>query len=350
MPTDEPRHAGVTTVQPGGQLDASPARRTSRTSRARAVGFLEASTIPLVTIALIVFFSLWPATSQSFPTLANIQITLDAQAATFALALAVLFPILCGEYDFSIGSIAGLSAISAAAVLSSGAPLGAGVAVAVGVGLVVGVINGLIVTVARVDSLVATLGMMTIIAGVVTFATNGKTITTGIPEALTGMPARDVLGIPESFVIVVVVAIGALLVLTYVPFGRYIAAIGVNREAARLLGLRPSRKIFATLVISGMIAGATGLLLLAANGSASPKAGPQLSIPAFAVVFLSVAAILPGRFNVWGILVAVIFLASLNSGLNLAGAGSSFTDIANGLALILGVALSVLFRRQRRTI
>jgi ribose transport system permease protein len=347
MPTDDLIHDVAPSAERNGSIEPPDARRAARASRVRAISFLEASTIPIVTIALILFFSFWPVTSQSFPTLANIQITLDAQAATFALALAVLFPILCGEYDFSIGSIAGLSAISAAAVLSSGAPLWMGVLVAVGVGLVVGVINGLIVTVARVDSLVATLGMMTIIAGVVTLVTGGKTITSGIPEALTGMPSRDVLGIPESFVIVLVVAILALLALTYLPFGRYIAAIGVNREAARLLGLRPSRKVFATFVISGMISGATGLLLLAANGSASPKAGPQLSIPAFAVVFLSVAAILPGRFNVWGILVAVIFLASLNSGLNLAGAGSSFTDIANGLALILGVALSVLFRRQR---
>jgi ribose transport system permease protein len=90
-------------------------------------------------------------------------------------------------------------------------------------------------------------------------------------------------------------------------------------------------------------------LLLAANGSASPKAGPQLTIPAFAAVFLSVAAIRPGKFNVWGTIVAVLFLATLNSGLNLAGAGSAFNDIANGAALIFGVALAVLFSRQRRT-
>lgn len=314
----------------------------------RLVEFLEASAIPILTVAVIVFFSVWSTTTLTFPTLANLQITLDAQAATLALAIAVLFPILCGEYDFSVGSIAGLSAIAAATVMSDGSSLTAGMVTALVVGIAVGVVNGALVTLARVDSLVATLGMMTIIAGVVTLMTDGKSIVEGIPVSLTSMPAKNVLGIPQSFVIVTLVALVALLVLTYVPFGRYIAAIGMNREASRLLGLRPGRKVFMTFVISGAIAGAAGMLLLAANGSASPKAGPQLTIPAFAAVFLSVAAIRPGRFNVWGTLVAVIFLASLNSGLNLAGVGSAFNDIANGAALILGVALSVVFSRQRR--
>jgi ribose transport system permease protein len=318
-------------------------------SRSRSIEVLEASAVPLLTIGLIIFFSVWSTTSVSFPTLANLQITLDAQAATLALSIAVLFPLLCAEYDFSVGPMAGLAAVVAATVMSDGSSLLLGIVAAVAVGLAVGMVNGALVTLARVNSLVATLGTMTIIAGVVTLLTDGKAITTGIPDTLTGMPAREVFGVPQSFAIVTGVAIVALLVLTYLPYGRYIAAIGMNREASRLLGLRPPVKIFTAFVISGLISGATGLLLLAANGSASPKAGPQLTIPAFAAVFLSVAAIRPGKFNVWGTIVAVLFLATLNSGLNLAGAGSAFNDIANGAALIFGVALAVLFSRQRRT-
>jgi ribose transport system permease protein len=105
--------------------------------------------------------------------------------------------------------------------------------------------------------------------------------------------------------------------------------------------------VLISFVVAGALSGAAGVLLVAQAGAASPTAGPDFTLPAIAAAFLSVAAIQPGRFNVGGAFVAIVFLAVLNSGLNLAGASSYVNDFANGGALIAGVALASLFGRRR---
>jgi ribose transport system permease protein len=128
--------------------------------------------------------------------------------------------------------------------------------------------------------------------------------------------------------------------LNHTPLGRYAYAIGSNRSAARLVGIRSRLVLGGTFVASGALSGAAGVLEVARAGSADPNIGATLTLPALAAAFLSVAAIRPGRFNVGGTLVAIFFLAVLNSGLNLAGAADYVQNYVNGAALIVGVALS----------
>jgi ribose transport system permease protein len=308
---------------------------------------LEASALPILTVALIAFFSLLPATSTSFPTVSNLQITLGTQAVLVVVTMAALIPLMAGEYDFSVGANAGMGAIFAASLMSSGSPVPVALLVAAGIGGVVGVVNGLLVTKARVNSVVTTLGTATLISGVVGWKSGGKSIVENIPASLTDFMTRQLAGIPLSFLLALAVTFGVYYLLRHTPWGRYLDAIGVNKSASRLLSIKLEREVFLSFLISGVLAGAAGLLIVGQNGSASPAIGPGYTLPAIAAAFLSVAAIVPGRFNVWGSLVAIVFLAALNSGLTLAGASPFVNDFANGGALIVGVAMASLLGRQR---
>ena len=309
---------------------------------------LEASALPIMLVALCILFTVLPDTAETFPTVDNLRITLGAQAALIVIAMSALIPLICQEYDFSVGSIAGLSAVFAASYLSAGGSILVALGLSIAIGLAVGLVNGLLVTRLGVNSVVSTLGTATLIAGLVALKTNGKSIVSGIPDDLTDFVSGPWLGIPRGFYVALIVCLGAWYLLRQTPWGRYLAAIGDNREAARLLGANVRRRILVAYLITGAIAGGAALLLIGDTGTASPQVGPGYTLPAIAAAFLSVAAIQPGRFNVWGTLVAILFLGVLNSGLNLAGASPYINDFANGGALILGVALASLLGRNRQ--
>lgn len=156
------------------------------------------------------------------------------------------------------------------------------------------------------------------------------------------------LGLPNVFWVLVVFAIVTWYLLEQTPFGRYLYALGSNEQAARLIGLNTPRLAVLAFATAGLIAGAGGFLVIARTGTASPRIGSTYTLPAFAAAWLSAAAIRPGRFNVFGALVAIFFLAVLNSGLNLAGVPPYTSDLINGVALIAGVALAGYLGRRRR--
>jgi ribose transport system permease protein len=205
----------------------------------------------------------------------------------------------------------------------------------------------MIITVLRVNSLIATLAMTTVISAVIQWYTKGISILTGIPESLTSLGRDNLLGIPELVYVAVAVALVLGYVLNHTPYGRSLSAVGSNRESARLVGLRVDWLVATTFVVSGAIAGIAGALLVARTGAANPSVVDPFTLPAFTVVFLGATTIRPGRFTICGTLVALVFLAVLQDGLNLAGTADYVQSLVNGIALIVGVAVSALLARRR---
>jgi ribose transport system permease protein len=308
-------------------------------------------TYGLIGLALLlcIVFSVLPSTSADFPTTANLRVGLISQSVLIIVTMGALFPIICGHYDFSVGAVVGLSSIMVGSVASHGAPLAIAIAVGLGTGVAVGIVNGLLVTGIGIDSVVVTLGTTTLVAGIVEWKTNGQSIVTGIPNALIDLSTPIGGAVPGAFLVAVALVAVSYWVLRHTPFGRYVHATGDNRAAARLVGLRPGRLAFVTFLLSGLLAASAGIVQVGVAGAANPNVGPSLTLPAIAAVFLGVAAITPGRFNVWGTFVAIIFLAILNSGLNLASTSPYVTDLANGAALIIGVALATVLGKRRAT-
>lgn len=332
---------------------AIPARDRTRGARARGLwsrvtALLEKYGLLLLFALMFLFFASWWDRPGTFRSAANLTSVLGTYAVPGVLALAAIVPLVCGQFDLTIGSVAGLTALSTAAALTRFEyPVAVAVGLAVAIGVVVGAVNGYLVAYVGVNAFITTLGMASVIAGLITLYSNGDTIIIG-DETLGSLGADTVLGIPKILYALAVVAAVVYYLLGHTPFGRYLYSIGSNPTAARLVGLNVRRLVLLGFVLSGVLAAIAGVLLVARNGNANPQVGGQLlTLPALAAAFLGATAITPGRFNVAGTLLAVFFVAFSLSGLNLNDVSQWITDFFTGAALVAAVALSTVIGRRR---
>jgi ribose transport system permease protein len=317
--------------------------------RERVLEFAERYALVVLFVLTFLFFSVWSKTHHTFLSVANIRNVLGNQAVTGILSLAIIIPLVCGEFDFSVGSTAGLSQVLVAGFMARlGAPVVVAVLAAVAMGALIGLSNGNTVARIGVNSLIVTLGVATVLGGVVEWYTRGQTIVLHISKRLTDIGSGNWFGIPRTLYFLAVAAALVYYLLEHTPYGRYLHSIGSNRDAARLVGLRVERLVLISFVLSGLLAGVAGVILVARNGTASPQLGTvNDTLQALAAAFLGATAIKPGRFNVLGTIVAIFFLAFTVTGLSLAGVANWINDVFNGAALFVAVLISTIVGRKR---
>jgi ribose transport system permease protein len=312
-----------------------------------ATEVLERGGLPLLLIALVVFFSLDGSSGSVFRSGPNIDNILANQSVTAVIALAMVAPLTSGYFDLSVGAVAGLTNVTFAAVSGShGDAIVVGIVVAMVVGLIAGAINGFLVGGLKLNGFVVTLGTFILIGGLIQWYTGGQTITS-LPPSLAEWTSEKWLGVPRPFWILIAIALIVWYVLMHTPFGRRLEAIGSNERGAHLVGIRVERTVFLSFIFSALLASMAGILLSAKTGVADPTAAQSYLFPSLTAVFLGMTTIRPGRFNVWGTLIAVFVVAVAVSGLTLLGADSWVTPVFNGAALVLAVALSTLMGRRR---
>ncbi len=314
----------------------------------RSIHFVERYLLIILLIGIIGYFG---ATTSSFFTLRNLQANAASQTTLAILAIAALVPLVAGEYDLSIAATQGTTAIATAAAMSRfGASLLTAVIIALAIGALIGITNGALVAFVGADSLIVTLGTAIVMQGLVTWYTGGITISRDISDQLINLGTGQIGGIPNAVLWLAPAALGVWYLLDYTPWGRYLAAVGSNREASVLLGLQVRLCIFTSFVVSALLSTVAGILLVARQGSASPSTvlGAAL-LPAFAAVFLGTTTIRPGTFNVPGTIVAVAFVAASISGLILSGAEPWVNDVFNGSALVIAISASTVIARHRRS-
>jgi ribose transport system permease protein len=320
-------------------------------SRGRGVrlGMAAAERFGLLVLLIImaVIFSI--QLPDTFATAANWRAIAVSQAVLAVAAMALMLPLVAGRFDISVGANIGITSIACAAAMSKHSyPLIAAIAVALAIGLAIGVVNGLLVAYLGVNSIIATLGVGIILGGLVQAYTEGVPISSGLSPSLTGLSADLWLGIPVLFIIML--AIGGLtaVVLNQTTFGRYMVATGANEVAARLNGMPVRRILLGSFVVGGLLAGAAGVLQVAAQGNGNPQVGGiQFILPALAAVFLGATTLRPGTYNVAGTILALFFIGVAVSGLAILGAQPWVTDVFNGAAVVVAVTLSAQFRRRR---
>ncbi|GAC1597745.1 MAG: ABC transporter permease [Acidimicrobiales bacterium] len=320
-----------------------------RTGGQRGMVFVEKYALVVLFGVMMVFFTFWSKTSKTFLTAANVRNVLGNQAVIGILAMAIIIPLVCGEFDFSVGSVAGLSQVLCAGFMSRiGMPWPLAVLAAIAIGAVIGLSNGNTVARVGVNSLIVTLGIATVSLGIVEWYTKGNSIINGLSPDLVKLGTGNWFGVPRTLYFLVIVAALVYYLLEHTPYGRYLHSIGSNADAARLVGLRVERLVLISFVLSGALAGLAGVLLVARNGGASPQVGTVGdTLQALSAAFLGATAIKPGRFNVIGALVAIFFLAFTVTGLSLAGVENWINDVFNGAALFIAVLISTIIGRRR---
>lgn len=162
-----------------------------------------------------------------------------------------------------------------------------------------------------------------------------------------------VLGLPEwveatswTVGMLLLVALAVWLLLDHTTFGRYLRATGSNPVAASLSGIKPGKETFKAFVLGGLLAALAGIMLGASQGTASPGAAVPFLLPAFAAAFLSTVILSTGRFHVWGTLIGGTFLVWVSQGLIVGGLPFTWTEVVNGVVLIIAVAFSSVFGRR----
>lgn len=305
--------------------------------------FLRHFTVVLALLITILVFGV--LRERTFLALNNIESILTGQAALFALALTLTVALGAGEIDLSIGGALGFSSVLIA-YLSSVEHLSVILSLVISfvVMLVVAAINSFLIIKVRVNGLIATLAMGTILDGVSQAVSNSSTIG-NIPSGILSLMQGRILGIGRPFWYAVIIGIVVWYVLHHMQIGRFLYFTGEGREAARLAGIRVNRIRAISLFVSAIGAWLAGFILVGQTGAAQAGTGDPYLLPAYAATFLGAATIKPGRFNPIGTFVAVLLLAVGTTGLQLFGLTDWVTNVFDGAILIVAIGLATLVGR-----
>jgi ribose transport system permease protein len=302
----------------------------------------------LILLALIAGFSV--AKPSSFATWNNYRSILNNEAVIVLLALGAMMPLIVGEFDLSVAGILGVAQalVTGLCALQGLSPVLA-VLLSVLAGATLGLINGLVIVKLKINAFVATLASSTVMGGLVIWYTGGSPIYQGVPHSLTSMARGSVVGIPLPVIYMAVVAAVLWFVLARLPAGRRLYAVGGNRRAAQLSGIRADRLVIASFIASGVLSALAGIVLGSELGSTVPGGEGTYLLPAFAGAFLGATAIEPGRFNPIGTVLAAYALSVAVSGLQQLGAASWVQPVFNGTVLVVAVGLSGYATRVKAT-
>jgi ribose transport system permease protein len=294
-------------------------------------------------LVVLIFSILRPET---FATTANFQTIFSSQAIMLVLALGLLPSLAAGEYDLSVAATLGLSLVLVGYLnVLHGWPIGWTILVALGAGLVVGLGNVFFIVVIGIDSLVVTLGSGTLLAGAA-LGINNLSLG-GVSGSLVTAMRHEVFGLQGAFYYALGLTILLWYVFAYTPLGRYLFFVGAGRNVARLTGIRVDLIRAGSLLFASLVASLAGIMLAGLLGSVDPTVGPTFLLPAFASAFLGATSITPGRFNAWGTFIAVYFLVTGITGLELMGLSGWIEQVFYGGSLVVAVAFSKLAGMRR---
>lgn len=290
--------------------------------------------IYVVIILMAIYASLL---SRNFLTPANL-LNVARQAVPLSLvAIGQTLVILTGGIDFSVGAVAGLVGIVAAVMFAASPDLVIPVSIlCVILGAAIGLCSGLLVTLVGANPFVATLGVSSIVSGVMLTITTGPI--GGAPESLLGVYAAAVGGVPVVVIALAIAWLAAWVVLTRMPFGRHLYGVGGSTDSARTAGIRVERTVIFAYIASGFLAATTGLFLLARSGIGDPSFGRGLDFLSVTAVALGGVSLYGGRGSLFGTLGGVLLLTLLTNVFNLTQVDSFYQQLLTGVIVLFAVA------------
>jgi ribose transport system permease protein len=208
-------------------------------------------------------------------------------------------------------------------------------------------VNGLLVEFGQIDSFIATLGTGTVVYAITLWHTKGQQVIGELGSGFKSIDTAKIFGLHAPTVYLLVVAVLMWIAFEYLPIGRYLFAVGANRRAAELNGIRAGRYVIGAFVTSGLLTAVAGVLLASRLQVGQSNVGLDYLLPAFVGALLGSTTIRPGRFNVWGTVVAVAVLAIGISGIQQLGSSFYVEPLFNGLTLIAAVGLAGYTVRRR---
>jgi ribose transport system permease protein len=333
------------------ELEEREAEQVERSSRWQRVATGSTTWIILILAGMIVVFSVLEP--ESFATVNNARNLATNAAILLVIAVGMTFVIITAGIDLSVGAVLVFAGVVSAKAMNAMEGDGAGVLL---VGLVValaagagwGVLNGILITKARVPPLIVTLGTLGMALGLSLIITNGVDIRDVPPKLVTSVGVGRLFGeIPWLVVIAAGVAVVFGVLLGATRFGRHTYAIGSNEEAARRAGIAVDRHLIVVYGIAGLLAGLAGYMSLARFATTTLGGHATDNLQAIAAVVLGGTSLFGGVGTVLGTVVGVFIPAVLQNGFVITGVEPFWRDVAVGAVLIAAVYLDQLRRRTQ---
>ena len=299
--------------------------------------------LALVLVAEFVLFSFLSPYFLSVDTLSDASFNFTERALV-ALPLALL--IIAGEIDISVAGIMALASVAMGFAAESGAGTATLAAVGLGTGLLAGCVNGALVTLARIPSIVATIGTMTLFRGAA-YAALGDRVLKNYPDSFAAFGQGYLAGpVSIELALFVVCAIACALYLHATRFGRAIFAMGANPVATRFSGIRVDRYRFMLFALTGLAAGLAAVLLTSRLGSTRPSIAQGWELEIISIVILGGVSVWGGKGSILGVVLAALVFGLVTFGLGLMNIPGIVMSIFTGTLLILVVAVPALLGRR----
>jgi ribose/xylose/arabinose/galactoside ABC-type transport system permease subunit len=296
-------------------------------------------------VALALMFLVLELRAPDFYSLSNVKTIGEQMAETGIVASGTAMLMISGNIDLSIGSLLSLCAVVSAL---AAAPLGWPVAFLVGIALatVIGLVNGAVVWRIRVSPLIVTLGALTAYAGVADLFGNDSGLL-NVPASFAKVGNMNPLGLPVAVWVMLVAFVVVHIIMQHTVAGRHIYAIGGNKEAATVAGIRVRRITLALFAFNGFLVGIAAVLTASRFGTASPNFGTGFELQVITAVIIGGVAFSGGEGTAFGVFLGVLLLTIISTGLVALNVNPFYTNIVQGAVLVAAVAIDQIVQERR---
>ena len=314
-------------------------------------GFRELNVL-LAFIALCAFF--WWRNPGVFTKPANLAVIMRFVATFGILGIGEILVIITGGIDLSVGSMTALTGVLVAWLILKGAfgiaSFGVipAILIVLAFSAAVGLWHGFFVTKVGVPAFIITLGTWLMAHGAAAFITRGYPIVFDAGHPFLVLGQGEVGSIPIMFIVLVVVALIAYFILNFTTLGRHIYAVGGNREAARVSGVKVDGVRMFCYAVSGTMAGITGILWASRLGQGTPVVGSTYELWAIAATVIGGTSLFGGEGTVLGAILGAAIMGVMQNGMVLMNVSSYVQEIVLGAVLVIAVTYDT-FRRRRKT-
>lgn len=298
-----------------------------------------------VIIGFIVLCTIISISTPAFLTQKNILNLLRQSSIIGIISAGMTFVIISGNFDISVGAVAALSGAISMKFLSMSYPLPIALICSIIAGAIIGAINGFFVAKINIPSLIATMGMVTIVRGIILFLTGGYPISQNMP-AFSAIGNGYFMKLPIPIIIFFIIVVISYIVLTKTKFGRHVYSVGGNPEASRLNGVNVDLCKIKVFIINGVLAALAGIVLAARLNTATPVAGEGYDMDAIASVVIGGTSVTGGEGSVLKTVIGVLFMSVINNSFNLLGVNIYFQYIFKGLIILSAVGFDAYSRKK----
>jgi len=313
--------------------------------KARLLAFITIGEVGVIA-ALLLIVALFYVLEPAFLSERNIRAILSVVSFVGIIAIGQTVLLVAGEFDLSVGSVAGVSAVSAAQLMTALAwPVPFAVMGGMGIGLLIGLVNGIVVVKFKIPAFIQTLGMLFIGQGLIQLITGGYPVYP-LPESVSNFGTSTfVFGLGWSFAFFIVAALVADVVLRRTVLGRNLYATGGNPEVARLVGINTAWYKIGAFMTVGALAAVAGMFVMADLQSGTTSIGSGWELVVIAGVVVGGVSLFGGVGTVAGGVAGILVLKVVQSGLVVIGVDSNWQEIAVGVIMVAAVGLDILRRR-----